>query len=369
MANIGIACGGTGGHLYPGLAVAEALTARGHAVRLYVSAKDLDRAVLADYPAFDSVTLPVIGWPGLGPRLLKFALNFWSACRLAGRETRQQQLDAVLGMGGFTSAPLIVSATRRGVPTLLHESNAIPGKVTRLLAKRVDSVLVGFNECARQLPNVNTRYTGTPVRRTLHKLAREQAAKFWGLAATPFTVAVIGGSQGARGLNRLVIQAMVDWQPLKNDLQFIHLAGPQESDLLVANYQRNGLRAAVRPYCRAMENLYSLADLVIARAGAASLTEISYFGLPSMLVPYPAAAEDHQTRNAQIFVKAGAALLVPEGKRAAPQLARAVSDLLADRDRLARMSAAATALSVRDAARRVAEEVQRVLPATDGGSA
>jgi UDP-N-acetylglucosamine--N-acetylmuramyl-(pentapeptide) pyrophosphoryl-undecaprenol N-acetylglucosamine transferase len=208
MAKIGIACGGTGGHLYPGLAVAEALAARGHAVRLYVSGKDLDRRILAAYPQFASVALPTIGWTGFNPRALKFCKRFWDACRLSGRDLRRERLDAVLGMGGFTSAPLILSATRRGVPAFLHESNAIPGKATRLLASRAREVFVGFGECARHLPGVSTRHTGTPVRATLHKIEREQAAAFWGLDPEKFTVGIVGGSQGARAVNDAVIAAL-----------------------------------------------------------------------------------------------------------------------------------------------------------------
>ncbi|MDR1192173.1 MAG: UDP-N-acetylglucosamine--N-acetylmuramyl-(pentapeptide) pyrophosphoryl-undecaprenol N-acetylglucosamine transferase [Verrucomicrobiales bacterium] len=361
MANIGIACGGTGGHLYPGLAVAEALAAMGHATRLYVSSKEIDRVILAGYPQFASVTLPVIGWPGLGLRTLAFGKKFWDACRLAGRELREQQLDAVLGMGGFTSAPLILSGARRGVPVLLHESNAVPGRVTRLLAKNARAVLLGFAECAKRLPGAATKHTGTPVRATLRRLDRQRMAEWWGLDAGKFTVAIIGGSQGARGLNRMMIQAMAEWRQWRDEVQFIHLTGPAEDDLLAINYRRNGFRAATRPYCGEMEKLYSLADLVVARAGAASLTEIGWFGLPSVLVPYPAAAGDHQTRNARIFITAGAALMVREGKDDWQRLAAAVSELRCDHESRASMAARAATLTVRDAARRVAEEVQNAL--------
>ncbi|MDR0534314.1 MAG: UDP-N-acetylglucosamine--N-acetylmuramyl-(pentapeptide) pyrophosphoryl-undecaprenol N-acetylglucosamine transferase [Verrucomicrobiales bacterium] len=361
MAKIGIACGGTGGHLYPGLAVAEALSSMGHAVRLYISTKEIDRKILSDYPQFQGVVLPTIGWTGFSPRVLKFCKKFWDAYRLSNREVREQKLDAVLGMGGFTSAPLIVSASRRGIPTFLHESNAIPGKVTRLLSKQVKEVFVGFNECARHLSNVETKYTGTPVRSTLHKIEREKAAEYWKLDPEKFTIGIIGGSQGARGLNRMVIQAMVEWRHLQDQVQLIHLTGPTEGDLLVANYQRNGLHAVVRPYCNEMENLYSITDLLIARSGAASLTEIGHFGLPSILVPYPAAAEDHQTRNARIFTKAGAALMVKEGKNAEKQLAQEVMQLHGNTAERARMSIKAATLTVKNAAHRVAEEVQRAL--------
>jgi UDP-N-acetylglucosamine--N-acetylmuramyl-(pentapeptide) pyrophosphoryl-undecaprenol N-acetylglucosamine transferase len=361
MAKIGIACGGTGGHLYPGLAVAEALAVTGHAVRLYVSNKEIDRVILSGYPQFDSVALPMIGWPGVGLRTLTFGKKLWEACRVTDNEIRDRRLEAVLGMGGFTSAPLIFSGSRRGVPTFLHESNAIPGKVTRLLAGKAGKILLGFGECAKHLPRAATQYTGTPVRGALRRVERQRAAEFWGLEAGKFTVAIIGGSQGARGLNRMVIQSMAELRRLGDAVQFIHLTGPMEGDLLVINYQRNGFRAEVRPYCGERENLYSLADLVVARAGAASLTEIGWFGLPSILVPYPAAAENHQTRNAEIFTGGGAALMVREGKDDWRRLAAAVLELHRDNELRASMSARSAALTVRDAARRVAEEVEHAL--------
>jgi UDP-N-acetylglucosamine--N-acetylmuramyl-(pentapeptide) pyrophosphoryl-undecaprenol N-acetylglucosamine transferase len=361
MATIGIACGGTGGHLYPGLAVAEKLTAAGHQVRLYVSSKEIDRRVLQGYPQYASLALPTIGWPGLNLRVWRFGTAFYQAYRLCVQEIREQRLAAVIGMGGFTSAPLLICSSRRRIPTLLHESNAIPGKVTRLLAKRSDRVLLGFGECAEHLPSSDCRVTGTPVRSTLRRRSREEAAAHWGLRPDLLTVTVIGGSQGASGLNRVVIDALPELQGMRERFQVIHQTGAREVQLVEANYQRAGVQARVCAFCDEMEMMYSLSDIMIARSGAASLTEISHFGLPSLLIPYPHAAENHQVFNARIFEKAGAALIVQESERAGQELARYWREWVEQAGLRKDKGERAVLIGRRDAAEQVAREVQDVL--------
>jgi len=361
MARIGIACGGTGGHLFPGLAVAERLRAGGHQVRLYVSNKEIDRRALSAYPDYEHVALPVVGWPGLGLRTLGFVRAFWQAYRASVVEIREFRPDAILGMGGFTSAPLLLSASRRHVPTLLHESNAIPGKVTRWLAPRSSRVLLGFSECAAHIEATSIHVTGTPVRESLRVVDRAEAAAFWNLDPSKFTLAVMGGSQGASGLNKLVARAAADWKAEADLLQIIHLAGPQDVDLLTYNYQRDGIRAEVRAFCDSMEMVYSLADVVVARSGASSLTELAFYRLPSLLVPYPHAAEDHQMRNAEIYAKNGAARVVRESEAAAAEVARWVVELLRNPDQREAMASSAAAMHPGDAAALVAKEVESAL--------
>jgi len=361
MARIGIACGGTGGHLFPGLAVAERLRAAGHSVRLYVSTKEIDRVALEPYPEYERLALPVVGWPGLGPRVPHFCRRFWQAYRMAVAEIRVFRPEAVLGMGGFTCAPPLLAAALRRIPTLLHESNAIPGKVTRWLAPRTSHVLLGFADCAAHLAAPSVIVTGTPVRGTLARVPRAEAAAFWGLDPARLTIAVMGGSQGASGLNRMLMRAAPAWSGMAGRIQIIHLAGPGDAELLEINYRRHGLLSAVRAFCTRMETVYSLADLVIARSGASSLTELACFGLPSVLIPYPHAAEDHQARNAEIFRRHGAALLIRESEDGAEELAREVRSLMENSALRAGFAARAAALHPPDAAARVAQEVERAL--------
>lgn len=361
MARIFIACGGTGGHFFPGIAVAECLRASGHEVRLCVSTKEIDRTALQAYPHFDHIALPVMGWPGLSPRLPRFAIAFHQAYRLAVQELRSFRPQAVLGMGGFTCAPLLLAASSRRLPGLLHESNAIPGKVTRWLAPRISRVLLGFANCADHLRARSVAVTGTPIRPSLARIERSRAAHVLELNPARLTLVIMGGSQGAAGLNRMVLQAAPAWSPLADQFQIIHLAGPRDVELLQINYRRHGLTARVLPFCHQMEAVYSLADLVIARAGAASLTEIAAFQLPSILIPYPHAAEDHQTRNAELFVRQGAALLIRESENRVLELADQVRQLLHNRAERAGLANRAALLHQPDAAARVAQEVENAI--------
>jgi len=361
MATIGIACGGTGGHLYPGLAVAEKLEEAGHRIRLYVSNKEIDRTVLKHYAQFPSVALPTIGWPGLGPAALRFCRKFYQAYRLSVGEIREHRLSAVLGMGGFTSAPLLLCASRRRIPTLLHESNAIPGKVTRMLATQSDRVLLGFSECSQYLNKSDCRITGTPVRSTLQRLSRADAAAHWDLHPERLTVTVIGGSQGASGLNHLIIQCLPDLAKWRDRIQMIHQTGPRDVEKVEESYRKAGIPARVFAFCERMEMIYSMSDIMVARSGAASLTEISCYGLPSILVPYPHAAEDHQVFNARIFEKAGAAYMIRETAPGQEEFKACLDRWILDPELRAAAAGKSLALGKIDAAERVAREVQDVL--------
>ncbi|HEY8965607.1 MAG TPA: undecaprenyldiphospho-muramoylpentapeptide beta-N-acetylglucosaminyltransferase [Candidatus Methylacidiphilales bacterium] len=357
-----IACGGTGGHLFPGVAVAEELRRRGHEPLLLVSRKEIDKTALAGRGHLPSRALPAVGWPGLSLRLFRFAAQLWQArgaCRALFAEVRP---DVVLGMGGFTSAVPAWEAKRRRVPSLIHESNAVPGRVTRLMAKWADRTLLGFAACAPHLAPARCEVTGTPVRAELVRLPKDEAARVLGLdpAFAGKTLLVIGGSQGARGVNRLFAAAA----PLLagDGLRFVHQTGKDDEAAVAAAYAKAGVRAVVKAFLdgAGMAAAYSLADLAVARSGASSLTELGHYGLPSILIPFPAAADDHQTANARVFEEAGAARLRPQGALTAEEIAATVRNLLSEagRTELDAMAKAAAGLSVPDAAARVANEVE-----------
>ena len=350
-----IACGGTGGHLFPGLAVAEELRAGGHDVMLLVSEKEIDARALGAFPDMPRETLPSIGLPSLlSPAALKFAARLFASYRRCGEMCARFRPDAVLGMGGFTSIAPLAAAWRRGTPAFLHDSNAIPGKANRLGARFCRKILVGFADCARHFPNRTVEITGTPIRRELagNAPAKPDARRALGLAPDRRTLLVMGGSQGAAGINGLMGAAAADLRGL--DLQVIHLSGTRDAQKMREAYAAAGLSAAVLPFCDRMQDVYASADLVVSRSGAASLTELSWFGLPSVLVPYPHAAEDHQTLNARIFERAGAARIFPENEAAGASLAAVLKSLLAPGASLESMAAAAKSLAPRDAAKRVA---------------
>jgi len=356
---IAIACGGTGGHLFPGLAVAEELRQRGHDTLLLVSPKQIDAIALKGAGEQQSHALPGIGWPGmLSPRIFTFGLNLLSSWRECGQVYREFQPTAVVGMGGFTSAIPLLLGRRLHLPTLIHESNAYPGRVTRMIAPWVNKTLLGFDSCANYLRKAHCVVTGTPVRRGLARIDRALAAEKFGLNPALPIVLVMGGSQGAHGINELVLKTLPMWHNRRDEVQFIHLTGQADANIAEINYRRQRLIAVVQAFSTEMEHFYSLADVVISRSGAASLTELSHYRLPSVLIPYPAAADDHQSYNARIFERAGAGRIMIESKTTPEELYEVIAGMLGDTAQRQKMAEAAGKLAGDDAARRVAEEIE-----------
>jgi UDP-N-acetylglucosamine--N-acetylmuramyl-(pentapeptide) pyrophosphoryl-undecaprenol N-acetylglucosamine transferase len=356
--NTVIACGGTGGHLFPGLAVAEVLRARGHEVMLFVSEKEIDALAMSGRSEFLFHKLPTVGLPSpFSPAILGFSRRFAESMRVCRGIYRRFKPHAVLGMGGFTSTAPVLAGKMRGVPTFVHESNAIPGKANRITARMVRAVLLGFKECAPFFPKARTEVTGTPIRKELQPMDRKLARQRLGLREDLPTLLVMGGSQGASGINQAVIKSL----PYLHDapIQIIHLAGSRDERLVADNYQREKIPAHVAAFHHAMEEAYSAADFAIARSGAASLAELAAFSLPAILIPFPYAAEDHQTRNAEIFVRAGAALLLKESELTAELLAREIRELIDHPNELRRLAENSAQLASKNAAGLVVETMER----------
>lgn len=347
-----IACGGTGGHLFPGLAVAEVLRQGGHEVLIFISEKEIDALAVRDHVGmFRFEKLPSIGMPRLfSPAMLGFARGFAASvarCRSIYRDFRP---DAVLGMGGFTSTAPMFAGRLRKVPTFIHESNAIPGKANRLNARLAKVVLLGFAECAKFFPKSHTEVTGTPIRAGLREHLDQHAAQtLFGLheGNQKKTLLVMGGSQGAHGLNEAIVRAAPEWN---TTLQIIHFTGRDDEAAVRAAYEAAGVNAHVAAFHHRMQEAYSAADFAVARSGAASLSELAYFGLPSLLIPYPFAAEDHQTFNAQIFTDAKAAVMLKERETTGDYLAKIVLEILRSPPKLSSMAEEARRLAPPDAA-------------------
>lgn len=366
---IAIAGGGTGGHLFPALAVGEVLLERGHEVLIFISEKEVDALAIRGRSEFRFEKLPSVGMPKLfSPAIFTFFKRFnasFSPCRRIFREFRP---DAVLGMGGFTSTAPILAGKWQGVPTFVHESNAIPGKANRLNGRLVDRVLLGFEECKRFFPKARCEVTGTPIRRSLkERMLREEALAVFGLEPGCPTILVMGGSQGAKGINDAVraaapiLGAEAREAQGNQPLQFIHLTGADGVEETREAYGKAGLAAHVAPFCHEMGAAYSAADIVIARSGAASLAEIAHYALPSILIPYPYAAENHQQFNAEVFARAGAATLLKEADTTGERLATLVRHLSGNPEALAAAAVACRGLAPEDAAARVVEAIFGVI--------
>ncbi len=302
--------------------------------------------------------LPTVGLPSpFSPAILGFLRRFNESLSLCRGIYRKFKPHVVLGMGGFTSTAPVLAGKMRGIPTFIHESNAIPGKANRLTARMVRAVLLGFKECAPFFPKVRTEVTGTPIRKELQRLDRKIARQRLGLREDLLTLLVMGGSQGATGIN----QAMIKSLPALQDapIQVIHLAGARDERLVADNYQREKIPAHVAAFHHSMEEVYSAADFAIARSGAASLAELAAFSLPAILIPFPYAAEDHQTRNAEIFARADAGVILKESDLAGDLLARKIRELTGDPAKLLEMAENSAALAPKNAAALVVETMER----------
>ena len=354
-----IACGGTGGHLFPGIAVGEALRARGHEVMLLISEKKVDSEASAKYAHLQFKTVPAVAKPPtLSPRMLPFLWKLWGSIAQCKKICQEFKADAVLGMGGFTSFPPVYAGHKLGLKTFVHDSNARPGRSNVMTSRFCSRVFLGLEAAKSFFPNRETVTTGTPVRPEITALpSREEAAAFFGLDARRPTIVVTGGSQGARRLNELSAQAAANLPP---ETQVLHIAGAldfQRVSEITAG--RSGYK--VLGFCDQMPSAYAIADLIIARSGASSMTEIAITGHPSILVPYPYAADDHQTRNAEVFANAGAAILIQERDLDAEKLASLATSILQDLPTYKRMAKAASALAIPDAADRVCAAIEATL--------
>ena len=354
-----IACGGTGGHLFPGIAVAESLRARGHEVLLLISEKKVDAEASAKYRHLNFKTVPAVAKPPtFSPRMLAFLWKLCGSIAHCKRVIRQFEADAVIGMGGFTSLPPVYAGHRLGLKTFIHDSNARPGRANVLTSRFCSRVFLGLDAAKPFFPNRETVTTGTPVRpEIIDPPSREQAADHFGMDPARPTILVTGGSQGARRLNELSAQAAALLPP---ETQVLHIAGAADFER-VSEITKGREGYKVLGFCDQMPSAYAVADLVIARSGASSLTEISIAGHPSILVPYPYAADDHQTRNAEVFAHAGAAQMVQERDLDAGKLASLSTSILQDLPTYKRMAKAARALAIPDAAARVCAAIEATL--------
>jgi UDP-N-acetylglucosamine--N-acetylmuramyl-(pentapeptide) pyrophosphoryl-undecaprenol N-acetylglucosamine transferase len=361
-----IACGGTGGHLFPGLAVGEQLLSRGCDVTLLISPKEVDQQAVQNLRDMTVVTLPAVGM-GRG-RLGEFLASMVKSHRAARALFRQRPPHAVLAMGGFTSAPPVLAGRSCGAATFLHESNAIPGRANRWLAHVVTQAFVGFPATAGRLHHHNILCTGTPVRPQFQPADTGACRMSLGLDARRPVLLVMGGSQGATAINDLVLAALPALADALPDLQFIHLAGPADASKVQAAYMQRGIRAVVRPFLTEMELALGAATTAISRSGGSSLAEFATMRVPALLVPYPAAADNHQFHNAQSFVETGAAFLLEQCTATAEQLVSLVRRLVADAALRASMAAALERWDVPHAAGLIAERIVATVEALSRGA-
>jgi UDP-N-acetylglucosamine--N-acetylmuramyl-(pentapeptide) pyrophosphoryl-undecaprenol N-acetylglucosamine transferase len=349
-ATVMITTGGTGGHIFPGLAVAARLVARGCRV-FWLGTREGMEARLVPQHGLDFEGIRFAGVRGKGiKRLLLGPFSLLSAFGQSLRVIRRGAPDVVLGFGGFASFPGALMAVARGLPLAIHDSNAVAGLANRILAYGADRILLGFPDAMRGKHASKVRWVGNPLRDDIVAVA-PPAERFAGRSG-PLRLLVLGGSLGARVLNERVPEALALLAPAQRPL-VTHQAGEAHIDALRRAYADAGATAECVPFIPDMAHRYAEADLVICRGGALTVAELAAVGVGSVIVPLPGAIADEQTHNARLLVDAGAGSLIPQIELTAKLLA----DMLAGygRERLLAMAVAARSVARTDATDRVAD--------------
>lgn len=307
-----VAAGGTGGHLFPGIAIAKVLRERGHRVHFIVK-KDRDSQAFLAREKFPSSAFYFEGFPRKAAlRTLLFPFTALAAFLSAQRIFQRESPDVFLGMGGYISVPAGLAARRRGVPIVLHEQNVRAGLANRFLARWATTVATSFDGTEKLSTPGSIVCTGLPLRPDLGPKDPAEARRSLGLNPEAFTLLVFGGSQGARGLNTKFLNALKFLVRERPAWQYLHLTGAADEEKVRAAYSALGCAAWVRAFHGDMSTIYSASDFVVARAGANTVMELRRMGRPALLVPFPFATDDHQTANARFLEQTGAARVVLE---------------------------------------------------------
>lgn len=348
-----VAGGGTGGHLFPGLAVAECVTGHPTDAVIFVGSQFGIEARVIPTTRFPFRSLAVRGLRGRGWRgAVQLAWQLPAAVLRAWKIVREFRADVVVGVGGYASFPAVLAAWLCRVPGVLLEQNARPGLTNRLLGRLARRVCTTFAEAERYFPAGKVVLTGNPVRAMAVAAPRA--------SAEGFTLLVFGGSQGARRINDALCVAAGALREAVPGLRVIHQTGAADRERVLDRYRELGVEADVRGFIDDMGSAYARADLVLCRAGATTVAELTALGKPAILVPYPYAADDHQRANATVLVAKGAATMILDRDLDGERVTAAVSELARDRAALDRMGEAARRLGRPFAAAQVVEVCREV---------
>ncbi|MDT8316770.1 MAG: undecaprenyldiphospho-muramoylpentapeptide beta-N-acetylglucosaminyltransferase [bacterium] len=357
-----IAGGGTGGHLFPAIAVAGELK--------YINGEN-DVLFVGTKNGIESRVLPDEGWPvkfitagalkgrglfGMIIGLLKAAYGLMESLSLI----RRFGPDIILGVGGYVSAPLVLAGRLSGVKTAIHEQNAMPGLTNRILGKIVNKIFITYPESKRFFPSLKVLVTGNPVRREIKDaFQKEEGDKKSGDA---FNLLIFGGSRGAASINRAVSEAFTGHAgKMLNKMNIVHQTGLDDFERIRQIYKDSAdnpdIRVKAVPFIKDMTSAYRKADLVVCRAGATTIAELVAAGRPSILVPYPFASDDHQRLNAKAMVDAGAAIMMDDGKLDGSRLSEEIATLLEHPEALGAMGKKAKMMRSEDAAKLICKEL------------
>ena len=347
-----VAGGGTGGHLFPGIALAEEVVTRHpkNDVVFVGTDRGLEARVVPQagfrFQAIKSQGLKGMGFVRLLKGLLLLPLSFVQALRILLAE----KPDVVVGVGGYSSGPVVLTAWLLRVPTAVQEQNAVPGFTNRVLGRFVNAVFLAFESAARFFPQKKVHVIGNPIRRKLMENFLRPKADH-----ARFTVLVFGGSAGAKSINARMLEALDHLEDLKDQLHFLHQTGKADVEAVRAGYAQKGYSAEVLEFIDDMAGAYTRCELVVCRAGATTLAELTCCKRASILIPFPYATDDHQTVNAQAMVDGGAALMLRESEWNGKILADAIRQLKSDPERLRKMEKSAGLMGRPEAAKELAD--------------
>jgi len=350
-----IAGGGTGGHLFPGIAVAREIQRRyPRAEILFVGAEQGIEARLVPKEGFPLRTLPIGGLKGMGlQRKAKNAVSMMGAVFKARSILTEFKPDVVIGVGGYASFPMLAAAIMGGFPRVIMEQNAIPGLANRVLGKRVDFAAI-TDPRTRDFFGDRGVVTGNPVRPAFKSIAPKAHV-------APYTILVFGGSQGAQAINKAILEALAFLSDLKNDLRFVHQTGERQIEEVRRAYESRGFQADVRAFFNDFHEQYAAADLIVSRSGATTVAELKAAGRAAILIPFPFAADDHQTKNARAMAEEKAAVLIETAELSGQRLADEIRGLISRPDRLKEIEDNARRIAIPDAEQRIVNLIESAI--------
>ncbi|MGD2124825.1 MAG: undecaprenyldiphospho-muramoylpentapeptide beta-N-acetylglucosaminyltransferase [Desulfobacteraceae bacterium] len=357
-----IAGGGTGGHLFPGVAVAMEMCRRYEDAKiLFVTGERKMESEILSRSGFLQASIAVEGIKGRGWKkgamvVLKLPWGFLQSMMIIKRFSPR----LVLGVGGYSSGPVCLAARMMGIPSAVHEQNSFPGLTNRLLCKRVDRVFIAFEESRAHFPGGSLFLTGNPIREALLKEKAPEERR-----DTGFTVLVMGGSQGARAINEAFVESLAILRNRGRDPVVIHQTGERDYSRVLEAYRQRGLEGKVTPFIQEMADAYNRANIVVSRAGASTVSELAALGKPSILIPYPHAANRHQETNAGVLVQVGGAEMVLQKNLSGEGLADLLMRYMDDRVALQKMGDAARRVGRPDAARVIADLLMDMIEDAD----
>lgn len=351
-----IAGGGTGGHLFPGIAVAREFQKRSQDVKiLFVGTKKGIESKILPKERFPLKTITACGLKGESFWRSLFALikipvalleSFWILVTF--------KPGLVLGFGGYVTGPFLLMAWFLRIPTAIQEQNLLPGSANRLLGKIVDKIFISFENSINYFPAHKVKLTGNPIRWSRQEDKNKKKS-------SRFNIFILGGSRGAKSINDVMVEALDFLRSEKDSLHFIHQTGQEQFEAVRLKYQENNMSCEVSPFIFNMDDHYKKSNLVISRAGASTIAEITVFGRASILIPFPFAANNHQQLNAEYLARRGAAILIKNSELNGKKIAELIKELMQKTNKISAMEKASSGMAKKDAGKNIVDHCYEII--------